>query len=527
MKKIISLDCTLRDGGYYNNWFFSNELTNNYLKTMKLSKIDIVEIGFRFLNTNNFYGPNAYTKENYLNNLKIPKNLKISIMINGSDLINLKNSSIIKKFFVKKKNSKISLIRFACHFKEIKKILPKLKIFKKLGYKLALNLMQISEQNEKTIIDTLKVISKSNILEVLYFADSTGGLTPDKVEKIVPIFKKYWKKDLGIHAHDNLTLALSNTLTAIKCGVNWVDSTVLGMGRGPGNTKTEFFLQEQKQKKVSIVHIAKFIEDHFQKIYDQYKWGTDLYYYMSGKDGLHPSYTQTMKSENRYTPTQKIQFLKNLSGRNAKSYNKNFFNEANISYSKITNIKPLGKIFKNKSVIVLGNGNSIKENIYYINKFIGIKKPIVICINAEKHIDENKVDYRLACNPLRMNSDLEKYKKFKTKLIIPHNIIEEKEFKKNRVHYYNLRIRNSFNYQQNFCSLPFPLVLLYSIAVLNTCGAKEAFYAGFDGNNEELHQTETINNIINNYNKTKSKTELFTLTKTKYQFTSRPLFKEI
>ena len=38
------------------------------------------------------------------------------------------------------------------------------------------------------------------------------------------------------------------------------------MGRGPGNTKTEFFLQEQKQKKVSIVHIAKFIEDHFQKI---------------------------------------------------------------------------------------------------------------------------------------------------------------------------------------------------------------------------------------------------------------------
>ena len=44
---------------------------------------------------------------------------------------------------------------------------------------------------------------------------------------------------MGIHAHDNLSLALSNTKYANKLGVTWLDSTIKGMGRGPGNTKTE------------------------------------------------------------------------------------------------------------------------------------------------------------------------------------------------------------------------------------------------------------------------------------------------
>ena len=49
MKKINLLDCTLRDGGYYNNWNFPKLLINNYLSAIAETKIDYVEIGFRFL----------------------------------------------------------------------------------------------------------------------------------------------------------------------------------------------------------------------------------------------------------------------------------------------------------------------------------------------------------------------------------------------------------------------------------------------------------------------------------------------
>ena len=48
------LDCTLRDGGYYNNWDFSKELIDEYLKAMSAAKIEYVELGFRSLNNKGF-----------------------------------------------------------------------------------------------------------------------------------------------------------------------------------------------------------------------------------------------------------------------------------------------------------------------------------------------------------------------------------------------------------------------------------------------------------------------------------------
>ena len=60
---IYTLDCTLRDGGYYNNWNFSIDLVNKYLKSMSDLKMDFVEIGFRSLQNNNFKGPYAYSSE--------------------------------------------------------------------------------------------------------------------------------------------------------------------------------------------------------------------------------------------------------------------------------------------------------------------------------------------------------------------------------------------------------------------------------------------------------------------------------
>ena len=56
-QNITFLDCTLRDGGYYNSWDFDPKLTNDYLQSMSAANVDIVEIGFRFLKNNDFKGP--------------------------------------------------------------------------------------------------------------------------------------------------------------------------------------------------------------------------------------------------------------------------------------------------------------------------------------------------------------------------------------------------------------------------------------------------------------------------------------
>ena len=57
------------------------------------------------------------------------------------------------------------------------------------------------------------------------------------------MIKKKWKKDIGFHAHDNM-VTLINGVAAFENGINWIDSTVTGMGRGAGNIPTEFALMQ-------------------------------------------------------------------------------------------------------------------------------------------------------------------------------------------------------------------------------------------------------------------------------------------
>ena len=85
--KLKVLDCTLRDGGYYNNWDFNESLVEKYLSAMSMAKVDIVEIGFRFLPQKKFLGKFAYSEDDFLNSISLPSTISYAVMINASDLI--------------------------------------------------------------------------------------------------------------------------------------------------------------------------------------------------------------------------------------------------------------------------------------------------------------------------------------------------------------------------------------------------------------------------------------------------------
>ena len=113
MNKLFHLDCSLRDGGYYNSWNFSETLINNYLKALDSVNVDYCEIGFRFARNTGFKGPCAFTSEDFLNSLDIPKNIKIAIMLNGDDFIenNEFNFETLQRLIpVKAEKSKVNLV---------------------------------------------------------------------------------------------------------------------------------------------------------------------------------------------------------------------------------------------------------------------------------------------------------------------------------------------------------------------------------------------------------------------------------
>ena len=285
-------------------------------------------------------------------------------MINGSELIKkefLKKNNSLNILFKKSKLSKVKLVRIACHYNEIQKVMPLIKKFKSYRFKIALNLMQSSDRSENEIKNFCQ-LSKKNNIDILYFADSTGSLTKDQTLKIVKSFKKNWTGNLGIHAHDNMNLAMENTMIALNNGVNWIDSTVLGMGRGPGNVKTESLVLELEKKfkiKVNYSSLIKLISKDFVPMKKKYEWGSNFYYYLSGIHGIHPSFIQGMLTAKSFNSEEILSVINSLKTEGGKKFSDDLL----TTYKGYYLGKDKGKYqpikhMKNKDVLILGSWRS-------------------------------------------------------------------------------------------------------------------------------------------------------------------------
>ena len=121
--KIKILDCTLRDGGYYNQWDFPTNVVEAYLKSMASSGIDFVELGLRNFPKEGFHGPFFYTTESFLNRLELPLGPEYGVMVDAKTILGsgLKIDEAVDKLFVNAEQSKLSLVRIAAHFHEVRR----------------------------------------------------------------------------------------------------------------------------------------------------------------------------------------------------------------------------------------------------------------------------------------------------------------------------------------------------------------------------------------------------------------------
>ena len=192
-ENIKILDCTLRDGGYYNSWDFDDFIVSNYLKDLSDSKVDVIELGFRFLPKDKFLGPFAYTTDLFLETLNLPESIQYGVMINASEYLSTKDPvKAIKKYFSHSNKSRISLVRVAINFDNFDEAKILTETLNSLGYKVGLNLMQAHEKEEKEYTKIAMKIREWNSVDVLYFADSFGSMEPDEIEKIIASIKKAW-----------------------------------------------------------------------------------------------------------------------------------------------------------------------------------------------------------------------------------------------------------------------------------------------------------------------------------------------
>jgi len=528
------LDCTLRDGGYYNDWDFEPELVQDYLLAMDALQIDFVEIGFRSLKNDGFKGGCAYSTDAFLNSLAIPPGLvnKVGVMINGSEIA---NSEIqlphLEKLFSPKAESPVTLVRIACHVHEFINCLPAATWLKQQGYLVGINLMQVADRSPAEITQLAQAASDYPI-DALYFADSMGSLNPDQVADIIHAFQQGWQGALGIHTHDNMGQAIANSLQAVKSGVTWVDSTVTGMGRGPGNAQTEYLilaLAEYRQTQGNPTKLFELIRKHFKPMQNRYGWGTNPFYYLAGQYGIHPSYIQEMLQDSRYSEEDILAVIGHLKIEGGKKFSLDTLEAARHFYSG----EPRGtwqpaSLLKDKTVLVLGTGPGVKKYQAAIESFIEQTQPYVIALNTQSNIRQDLIHARAACHPVRLLADCHEHLKLPQPLITPASMLPEDvkaELQNKELLDFGIAVTSKgFAFHENYCELPTSLVMAYALAIATSGGAKRVYLAGFDGYSEGDPRNDESEAIIKSYLAAEHPVELVSITPTRYRMKKQSLF---
>jgi len=492
------LDCTLRDGGYWTAWNFEPALVQAYLQAMRSAEVHSIELGFRSLENAGFRGPFAFTTDAFLEQLNLPDELRLSVMVNASELVGHADGvqATLQILFRPAAASRVAMVRIAARRREVAALGPTFRWLRERGYATALNLMQVSTLRADEA-EALGRKAQELQPDVLYLADSLGGLRPETVPALLDAFRQTWLGDLGIHAHDNLGTALLNTLAAWHAGARWLDGTVLGMGRGPGNTRTEHLLLETQSANRPLAAMAPLIQclsQHFRPLQARHEWGTNPYYYMAGLLGIHPTYVQKMLTDSRFCGEDILAVLGYLRDIGACDYD-----QASLLAGRTHRMgaatgswRPADRI-QGRDVLILGPGPGAVVHRRAIEVFIRQHAPFVIGLNTIRNIDPDCIDVRAACHPIRLLADAPAYGDLPQPLVTPMQAAPEALLPA-KILDFGLTVRaGTFEFGDFGCVVPSTLVLAYALAIATSGRGRRVLLAGFDGfGSGDPRQTEVL-----------------------------------
>ncbi|MEW8076782.1 MAG: aldolase catalytic domain-containing protein [Candidatus Thiodiazotropha endolucinida] len=299
-KELKVLDCTIRDGGLINNYHFTDDFVKAVYRAACDSAVDIIELGKK-LAVSEEYSRDKFGKWNFCDDddLKMiidshecenPPLIAVMFDIGRVDFNSLKPRD----------QSPFDMARVACYVPDIDKGLDLVKRSKDMGYETTINIMACSAAIRTELIEALNQVEETAELDYLYLVDSYGAFYSEQVTDYLNLYKKHApSKELGFHAHNNQQLAFSNTQQAIIDGVNLLDATINGIGRGAGNCNLELLLNFLKNPKFDVEPIYKAIQEEFVPLRKEIEWGFNDIYGISGHLNQHPRAAMKLRADKK------------------------------------------------------------------------------------------------------------------------------------------------------------------------------------------------------------------------------------
>lgn len=281
------LDCTLRDGGYVNNWAFSREEYNCIISCLETAGIDCIEVGIMGRDDSTEFNT-KYSAYNEIPPIarESHKNILFTVMTTVGEAESIPIPA--------KGEESVDAIRIAFFKQDIDKMTVLAKNVRDKGYQVFLQAMATYMYDSDELENLIVTVNQLEGVSALYLVDSFGTLYPDDVKKRCLEIDSLLESDiaLGFHAHNNLQLALANDIAFLEIMSSsprnnvYLDATIYGMGRGAGNTPTELlidFLNSHYDTDYKSESVLEAYDNVISQKYTENKWGYDYVYYYSSK----------------------------------------------------------------------------------------------------------------------------------------------------------------------------------------------------------------------------------------------------
>lgn len=497
LKNIEILDCTIRDGGYLNNWNFDKNVARELYRSLSKAGIDYIEMGY--------IGTEKYFERSKYGIWRFTEEKDLQETVDGIDgakialMADFGKSDIEDIIFRNRKY--LDLIRIAVHKDKIKEAIRFASEIKESGCRVAINLMGYSNYTDKER-NKCALILKGSSFDYIYVADSYGSILPGQINDLFAPLLDLPGKKIGFHSHNNLQMAFANTLEAIRCGVSIVDGSVYGMGRGAGNLPIEVvvsYMELFNHDKYNVIPVLNLIDQYFIKFQREAHWGYQLPYMLSGIFKCHPDYARDLVERREYTIEDIWQILETVRKIDSVGFskkiledvlkkgkfrnnlqimphkNKNTLAEENVRVSYIDR-------HKGKDFLILANGPNLGKYKKQIDRFIDKYDPVILGAN---YLGGMFIPHYHAFNNNRRFMDYAQDVNKKSRLLvgryIPQDMVREYVNREYEFLYYIDILDNRFDIKKGVVQSNCRTIsaLLGGVAIV--MGAKRVFIAGMDG----------------------------------------------
>ncbi len=470
------LDCTLRDGGYINDWRFGKKTIVSILEKLEKANIDIIECGF----LTRMVKDEACSLFNDIAQIEkvLPRQGRTAMYV---AMIAIGEKELHPSELAPFDGKSLEGIRLTFHKGEIDQAMEWARIIQEKGYKV---FMQPVGTGFYTDMELLQLVEKMNQLQpyAFYIVDTLGSMYRNEVSHRFYLIDENMRPEihLGFHGHNNLQLAFSNAQVLGKIQTKRtliLDSSVNGMGRGAGNLPTELitqYINKNIASRYDVTMVMDIYDEYISAIRKKFEWGYSVPYHIAASNVCHPNYASYLINKQTLTMKDIEKIIQSIPEEYKILYDQSLIEELYVRYQSrniddSAAVQEISGWLSGRKILLLAPGKSLVSHYDSILRFVEEEHPFVISVNFAD--TRYPIDACFVSNHKRMDTIGREIRRMGgLRTILTSNIAGG-----------GGRVYVNYACYTNGDDMVSDNAGLMLLSLLKRCGAHTVYLAGFDG----------------------------------------------